>query len=165
MICYVCDHQIDIPLSLKEVIACPNCKRNIITDGIDNSEHETLRNAHACQVQTILELQNDRKTDNEFIDKLQKDIINLTEKNVKLERDLLIRDNFPESYYLDNYNFPEFSYQEDPDGEKTIKILKDDIFDLFRQMTTKDKVINDLEREIIDKDRTIDLLRQEFQYD
>ena len=43
MRCYLCDTVINTPEKITAIVACPGCKRDIITDGTGTEEVETLR--------------------------------------------------------------------------------------------------------------------------
>jgi chromosome segregation ATPase len=43
MRCYLCEFEINVPSGLQAIVACPNCKRNIITDGSDSEEIGRLK--------------------------------------------------------------------------------------------------------------------------
>ena len=42
MKCYLCDHDFYIPKDLHAIVACPGCKKDIITDGTPNEEISSL---------------------------------------------------------------------------------------------------------------------------
>jgi chromosome segregation ATPase len=53
MRCYLCDFEILLPPNTHAIVACPSCKRNIITDGSDSEEITRLNQLTRNQTEEI----------------------------------------------------------------------------------------------------------------
>lgn len=120
MKCYICDFELVMPSGIETIIACPNCKRNILTNGTSTEEISRLEGQ-------ILALTLVNRSQGETIN-MWKDRANKCQIEIKILQERL--DRYTNGMDWDH----ETSYGSVYNLEKYVKELEEENNDLKEQL-------------------------------